>query len=169
MEDSKHHQQWVMTLREYAAPIRDLSVDRVDTAAILGVLKPIWNDKPETASRLRGRIEAVLASAQVDGWIPESRSNPARWKNWLDQKLAAPKALGKIDRKTGARVKRGHHKAMPHAMVAAFMARLRLFDSVSSRALQLTILRQAAPRRFGWRHSKSRIFSPPCGRAPKIT
>ena len=93
-KNPKHHQQWVMTLTEYAAPIRDLPVDQVDTAAILSVLTPIWNEKPETASRLRGRIEAVLASAQVDGWIEEGRSNPARWKNWLDHKLAAPKKLG---------------------------------------------------------------------------
>ena len=103
-KNAKHHQQWVMTLREYAAPIRNMPVDQVDTAAILSVLTPIWNTKPETASRLRGRIEAVIASAQVDGWIPEDRSNPARWKNWLDRKLPKPKKLGS----------RGHHKALPY-------------------------------------------------------
>ena len=132
-KNSKHHQQWVMTLTKYAAPIRDLPVDQVDTAAIMSVLEPIWNNKPETASRLRGRIEAVLASAQVDGWIPEGRSNPARWKNWLDRKLAAPKKLGKIDRKTGEKVKRGHHAAMPHAKVPAFWARLNDADGDTAR------------------------------------
>ena len=81
-KNSKHHAQWVATLKTYAAPIRDLPVDQVDTKAILNVLTPIWNDKPETASRLRGRIEKVLASAQVGSWIPEDRSNPAPWKNW---------------------------------------------------------------------------------------
>jgi integrase len=140
VENAKHHQQWVMTLRVYAAPIRDLPVDQVDTAAIMSVLEPIWNVKSETASRLRGRIEAVLASAQVDGWIPEGRSNPARWKNWLDHKLAAPKKLGKIDRNTGEKVKRGKHAAMPHAKVQAFMARLAEIDNRASRALQIAIL-----------------------------
>jgi len=139
-KNAKHHQQWVMTLRVYAAPIRDLPVDQLDTAAIMSVLEPIWNVKSETASRLRGRIEAVLASAQVDGWIPEGRSNPARWKNWLDHKLAAPKKLGKIDRKTGEKVKRGKHAAMPHAKVQAFMARLAEIDNRASRALQIAIL-----------------------------
>ena len=77
-KNSKHHQQWVATLKTYAAPIREMPVDRVTTADVLAVLTPIWNEKPETASRLRGRIEAVLASAQVDGWIPEDRPNPAQ-------------------------------------------------------------------------------------------
>jgi integrase len=139
-KNSKHHQQWVMTLREYAAPIRDLPVDQVDTAAILSVLRPIWNDKPETASRLRGRIEAVLASAQVDGWIEEGRSNPARWKNWLDHKLAAPKKLGKIDRKTGEKIKRSSHAAMPYDQLPAFMAKLAETPGTAAKALRITIL-----------------------------
>ena len=126
----KHHQQWVMTLRKYAAPIRSKPVNEITTADVLAVLTPIWNDKPETASRLRGRIEAVIASAQVDGWIPEDRPNPARWKNWLDRKLPQPKKLGS----------RGHHKAMAHKDVPALMARLAQIDSVASRALQLTVL-----------------------------
>ena len=97
---------------------------------MLAVLTPIWNDKPETASRLRGRIEAVLASAQVDGWIPEDRPNPARWKNWLDRKLPQPKKLGS----------RGHHKAMAHEQLPAFMARIAEIDSAPSKALQITVL-----------------------------
>jgi integrase len=129
-KNSKHHAQWVMTLGKYAAPIRSKPVNEITTADVLAVLKPIWNDKPETASRLRGRIEAVLASAQVDGWIAEDRPNPARWKNWLDRKLPKPKKLGS----------RGHHKAMPYDQSPAFMARLMEIDSVASRALQLTIL-----------------------------
>ena len=81
-----------MTLREYAAPIRSKPVGEITTADVLAVLTPIWHDKPETASRLRGRIEAVLASAQVDGWIPEDKPNPARWKNWLDRRLPQPRS-----------------------------------------------------------------------------
>jgi integrase len=129
-KNSKHHAQWVATLKTYAAPIRETPVDKVTTADVLAVLKPIWNDKPETASRLRGRIEAVLASAQVDGWIPEDRPNPARWKNWLERKLPKPNKLGS----------RGHHKALPYDQLPALMGRLAAIDSVASRALQITIL-----------------------------
>ena len=129
-KNAKHHAQWVATLKTYAAPIRSKPVNEITTADVLAVLTPIWNDKPETASRLRSRIEAVIASAQVDGWIPEDRPNPARWKNWLDRKLPKPKKLGS----------RGHHKALPYDQLPALMARLAEIDSVASRALQLTIL-----------------------------
>ena len=129
-KNPKHAQQWAMTLTNYAKPLRDMPVDQVDTAAILSVLTPIWNTTPETASRLRGRIEAVLASAQVDGWIEEGRSNPARWKNWLDHKLAPPKKIGS----------RGHHAAMDYKLVPAFMARLAETPGVAALALRLTIL-----------------------------
>jgi hypothetical protein len=77
-KNSKHHQQWVMTLGKYCAPIRSKPVNEVVTADVLAVLSPIWNLKPETASRLRGRIEAVIAATQVDGWIPEDRPNAAQ-------------------------------------------------------------------------------------------
>ena len=86
--------------------------------------------KPETASRLRGRIEAVITAAQVDGWIPEDKPNPARWKNWLSRKLPPPKKLGS----------RGHHAAMPYDQLPAFMARLAETPGVASRALMFTIL-----------------------------
>jgi hypothetical protein len=73
-KNAKHHQQWVMTLPNYCAPIRDLPVDQVDAKAVLQVLEPKWNEAPETMSRLRGRIEVVLAAAQVAGHIdPTSR------------------------------------------------------------------------------------------------
>ena len=139
-KNAKQRQQWTMTLTKYAKPLHDIPVDQVDAAAIVSVLTPLWTKTPETASRLRGRIEAVLASAQVDGLIPEGRSNPARWKNWLDHKLAAPKKLGKIDRKTGERVGRGNHEAMPHGDVPAFMARLAKTQDAAARALAFTIL-----------------------------
>jgi integrase len=129
-KNRRHHQQWVMTLAKYAAPIRSKPVNEITTADVLAVLKPIWNEKPETASRLRGRIEAVLASAQVDGWIPEDRPNPARWKNWLDRKLPPPKKLGA----------RGHHAAMPYADLPVFMARLAETPGGASRALMITVL-----------------------------
>ena len=56
-----------MTLTVYAAPLRDLPVDKINTEDVLAVLKPLWTTKPETASRLRGRIERVLDAARVRG------------------------------------------------------------------------------------------------------
>jgi hypothetical protein len=121
----KSAQAWSMTLTTYCAAIRATPVDKVDTEAVLSVLTPLWTRAPETASRLRARIEAVLASAQVDGHIHPDRTNPARWKGWLDRKLPNPKKIGKIDPTTGVRsTERGHHAAMPYDQVPAFMARL---------------------------------------------
>jgi Arm DNA-binding domain len=91
--NAKHRAQWRMTLADYAAPLRALPVDEVDTAAVLGVLQPLWQAKPETASRLRGRIEAVLDAARVQGL----RSG-ARWRGHLDKLLPKPRKLA-----------RGHH------------------------------------------------------------
>jgi integrase len=126
----KHRQQWAMTLRKYCAPIRDLPVDKIDAKAILRVLEPKWRDAPETMSRLRGRIEVVLASAQVAGWIDPDKPNPARWKNWLDHMLPAPKKIGS----------RGHHAAMDYRNLPTFMAKLGQTVGHSSRALAFTIL-----------------------------
>ena len=129
--NATHAEQWRSTLGDaYCSAIRDLPVDKVDTTAVLSVLKPIWNTTPETASRLRGRIEAVLASAQVEGHIPEDRSNPARWKNWLDRKLPNPKRIGN----------RGHHAALAYVEVPAFVARLRAIDSMTALPLEFLIL-----------------------------
>ena len=129
-KNAKHHQQWVMTLREYAAPIRDLPVDKVDAKAVLKVLEPKWRDAPETMSRLRGRIEVILASAQVAGHIDPDKPNPARWKNWLDHMLPAPKKIGT----------RGHHAAMDYRVLPAFMAKLGQTVGDLSRALAFTVL-----------------------------
>ena len=97
--NGKHAAQWEMTLRDYAAPLRRLPVDKITTDDVLSVLKPLWNEKPETASRLRGRIERVLDAAKAQGL--RSGENPARWRGHLDQLL--PKRQ---------RLTRGHHAAM---------------------------------------------------------
>ena len=111
-----HREQWRSTLgAAYCATIRDLPVDEVDTAAVLKVLKPIWSKTPETASRLRGRIETVLDAARVLGHIDENRANPARWRGHLDKLLPNPKKIGE----------RGNHAAMPYQDVPAFMERLK--------------------------------------------
>ena len=129
-KNPKHRQQWAMTLREYCRPIRETSVDQIDAKAVLKVLEPKWRDAPETMSRLRGRIEVVLAAAQVAGWLDPDKPNPARWKNWLDHMLPAPKKIGS----------RGHHAAMDYRNLPTFMAKLGQTVGDSSRALAFTIL-----------------------------
>jgi integrase len=126
----KHAAQWKMTLRDYAAPLRKMPVDKIDTADVLSVLKLIWNEKPETASRVRGRIEHVLDAAKAQGL--RSGENPARWRGHLNQLL--PKRQ---------RLTRGHHAAMPWSDVPAFMTDLKALDTVAARALEFTILTAA--------------------------
>jgi hypothetical protein len=91
-----------------------LPVDQVDAKAVLKVLEPLWKKVPETVSRLRARIEAVLASAQVAGHIDPDRPSPARWKGWLDHMLPNPKKVGGP---------RGHHAAMSYEDLPAFMTK----------------------------------------------
>jgi integrase len=127
--NNKHRRQWVKGLGEYAGPIRDKPVDEIKTSDVLAVLRPIWNDIPETASRLRGRIEVVLDAARALGHIPEDRANVARWKGHLDHLLPRP---GKLTR--------GHHAAMPYDQLPEFMARLVETPGVAAKALQFLIL-----------------------------
>ena len=100
-------------------------------------LDPIWAKTPETASRTRGRIAAVLEFAREHD---DQRPNPAAWSTWLKNKLGAPKALGKIDRKTGERVARDHHAALGWRELPAFMSRLRDQPGVAARALEFVLL-----------------------------
>ena len=132
--NAKHAAQWRMTLTRYCKSIRDTPVDLVDTQAILKVLQPLWVKTPDTASRLRARIEAVLASAQVGGHIDPSRPNPARWKGWLKDMLPDPKKVGGP---------REHHAAMPHKDLPAFMTKLDKTPGAAARALAFTILTAA--------------------------
>jgi integrase len=126
----KHAAQWEMTLREYAAPLRRLPVDAITTGDVLSVLKRLWHDKPETASRLRGRIERVLDAAKAQGL--RSGENPARWRGHLDQLL--PKRQ---------RLTRGHHAAMSYADLPAFMADLQSRQATAALALEFAILTAA--------------------------
>ena len=130
--NDKHKAQWAMTLTRYCEPIRALPVDKVDTEAVLSVLKPLWTRAPETASRLRGRIEAVLDAAKARGFIERHKANPAHWKGHLDKLL--PKAN---------KLARGHHAAMPYAHVPAFIAELRQRPATAARALEYAILTAA--------------------------
>jgi hypothetical protein len=128
----KHIEQWRNTLKNLAGPIvGNLSVDQIDTALVMRCIEPIWTTKTETASRLRGRIEAVLDWAAVRGY--RKGDNPARWRGHLDKLLPRPSQV--------ARVK--HHPALPYTEVGAFMQQLREDPGVASRALEVTILTAA--------------------------
>ena len=103
-------------------------VTEIDTDEIMRVLEPIWAEKTETATRLRGRIESILAWATVRGF--RTGLNPARWKGHLDHLLAKPSRLRKTN----------HHAALPYAEAAAFMKMLRQQEGNAALALQLVIL-----------------------------
>ena len=128
--NEKHRQQWRWSLVTAAAALRTKFIDEVDTEAALAVLKPLWSEKPETAARLRQRIEAVLDAGKAQGL--RRGENPARWRGHLQHLL--PKR---------AKLSRGHHAAMPYADVPALMARLRADRNTAARALEFCILTAA--------------------------
>jgi integrase len=128
--NAKHRQQWSSTLRDHAAELRTKPIAEIATADVLAVLQPLWTTKPETASRIRGRIERVLDFAKAKGL--RAGENPARWRGHLDQVLPQR-----------ARLTRGHHAAMPYPAIGHFMARLRDREAVAARALELAILTAA--------------------------
>jgi integrase len=125
----KHAAQWGATLATYAYPVfGERPVATVDTAAVMEALEPIWRTKPETASRLRGRIEAVLNYAKAQGWCSED--NPARWRGHLSNLLPARRKVAKVK----------HHAALPYAEVSAFMHDLTSQAGTAALALRLVIL-----------------------------
>jgi integrase len=124
---AKHVQQWRSTIETYAFPtLGNLPVDAIQLPHILKVLEPIWRDKNETASRLRGRIERILSWATVRGY--RRGDNPAKWKHHLDELLP----------KKGAQKK--HLAALPLEEIADFMSELRAKTGTVARALEFTIL-----------------------------
>ena len=128
-KNSKHAAQWTATLKTYAYPrIGKIQVPTIDTSHIVGILEPIWTTKTETASRLRGRIEAVLDWAKVRGY--RTGENPARWKGHLDHILPARTKVQKVK----------HHPALPYREVGAFMAALQTQEGMGARALEFAIL-----------------------------
>ncbi|WP_163560923.1 site-specific integrase [Halomonas sp. NO4] len=127
--NAKHARQWVSTLKTYARPaIGHMPVDEIDTQDIVSILNPIWASKTETAKRVQGRIENVLDYAAAHKYRDES--NPARWRGHLDKLLAKPSRVKNVS----------HHPAMPYDEVAAFIAELQGYTSISSKALQFLIL-----------------------------
>jgi integrase len=128
--NEKHAAQWKMTLEHYAAPLRRLPVNEISTDDVLSILKPLWNVKPETASRLRGRIERVLDAAKARGL--RSGENPAAWRGHLDQLLHKRQ-----------RLTRGHHAAMGYVKVPAFISDLQSRSATAALALEFAILTAA--------------------------
>jgi len=127
--NKKHAEQWGNTLRDYAFKhIGDLPLDAIDTEDILKILNPIWHSKTNTASRLRGRIEWILASATTRGL--RTGLNPAQWRGHLDTILPKPSKVAPVE----------HHKALPYKELPAFISIIREMDCVSSLALEFLIL-----------------------------
>ena len=128
----KHRAQWRSTLATYCYPaFGELPVANVDTGLVLKSIEPIWTAKPETAGRVRGRIEAVLDWAKARGY--RDGENPARWRGHLDKLLPNRRKVRSVR----------NHPALPHAELPGFMAELRSRQSVSARALEFAILTAA--------------------------
>jgi integrase len=125
----KHAQQWENTLKTYVFPvIGTMPITRVDVGEIMQILEPIWYDKPETASRVRGRIETIIDYAKARKWF--TGENPARWKGHLDQLLPRRSRVKPVE----------HQPAMPWREVPAFYQRLRCERDISALALRYTIV-----------------------------
>ena len=130
--NDKHRKQWRRTLDQFAFPVfGDMPVSEIGTDHIMDVLQPIWQRIPETASRLRGRIEAVLDFARARKW--REGENPAQWRGHLSHLLPAVSKVARVE----------HHAALPWAEMGAFMKELRQREATSARALEFAILTAA--------------------------
>ena len=125
----KTEASWKRSLEKQAAKIRDRPVDKIDTEDVLGVLRSIWSTRPESAAKLRIRIEVVLDASRALGHIQGAWENPARWRNHLS--VILPKRQ---------KLTRGHHRAIPYARIPAFMRDLRERKGMGALALEWSIL-----------------------------
>ena len=133
-KNAKHIAQWRHTIKVYCQPLHDTPVDQIGVEDVRSILTPIWQRAPETASRVRVRIAAIIDHAMpVDSMQP----NPALL---LAKRFAKVKEAGKLDRKTGKIVPRGNFAALPYKDAPAFVARLREMDSVAARGLEFLLL-----------------------------
>jgi integrase len=131
-KNEKHRWQWRQTINDYAGPaLGHLGVAAVSTHDVLKAIEPLWREKPETASRLRGRIEAVLGWAAARGL--RSGENPARWRGHIGKLLPARAKVQKVQ----------HHPALPWREVPDFVRELREIETISARALEFTMLTAA--------------------------
>jgi integrase len=128
----RHAALWRGSVTQHALPtLGSLPVASICTEDVLKVLKPIWALKPETATKVRARIEAILDQARVLGH--RDGENPARWRGHLDKLLAAPGKVRTVE----------HHAAMPYRDIPEFMARLRARANIDAKALEFCILTAA--------------------------
>ena len=129
---AKHSSLWENTLKTYAYPVMGkVSVQAIDTALVLKVLEPIWTSKPETAGRVRSRIEVILDWAKSRGL--RQGENPARWRGHLQYQLPARSKVRRVK----------HHPALPYAELPDFIVKLRKEVGIGARALEFTILTAA--------------------------
>lgn len=127
--NEKHKKDWIGSVNRYAIPIiGHLPVDEIDLPHILTILEPIWQEKTETATRLRQRIEHILTWATVSGY--RKGDNPARWKGHLDAILPKPSKIRKVK----------HLPALNWRQIGAFIAELRKRTGMGARCLQWIIL-----------------------------
>jgi integrase len=130
--NDRHAAQWPSSLSAYAYPIfGDLPVAAISTALVTKAIEPIWATKPETASRVRGRIESVLDWAKSRGL--REGENPARWRGHLENLLPKKTKVRRVE----------HLAALPYVEIADFMVELRRQDGVPARALEFAILTAA--------------------------
>lgn len=128
-KNAKHLYQWERTLEMYVYPVLgELAVADISTELVIRCLEPIWSEKSETATRVRQRIEVVWDWAKVMGYCVGE--NPARWRGHLDHLLPARRKVAMVK----------HHEALPYALMAVFMERLRGVNTVGAKALELAIL-----------------------------
>jgi integrase len=130
--NEKHRYQWRQTVASYMNPVLGaLDVGAVDVGLVMKAIEPIWTVKPETAGRVRGRIESILDWATARGY--RTGENPARWRGHLENLLPARSKVRRVE----------HYAALPYPEIGAFMAQLRLSDGPSARALGFAILTAA--------------------------
>ena len=127
-KNAKHAQQWTNTLKQYAYPvIGQRAIGEVDSDHVVEILMPIWQRKNETATRLRGRIEAVLDWATVKGW--RKGDNPARFKGHMEYLLPKVRAGTK-----------SHHASLPYEELPKFLTKLKAETGMARYALEFLIL-----------------------------
>ena len=127
--NEKHAGQWTATLEAYAYPVMGkLPVAAIEVGHVMKVLEPIWSEKPETASRVRGRIESIIGWATANGF--RKGDNPAQWRGHLENLLPKLSKVRKVR----------HHPALPYSEVGAFLARIRQENGIAALALEFLIL-----------------------------
>lgn len=127
--NEKHRQQWRSSLTTHASRLSNLELDAITTDDVLAVLQPIWTEKPETASRVRGRIEKILSAAKARGLRSRDAANPAQWRGHLDILLPMKSKLS-----------RGHHRALPYPSLPSFVQQLTHRPAMAAKALRFLIL-----------------------------